>query len=79
MLSKKDLTADSNSFKPGGWKSNKQNRTRNGAFEKGSLFCDRGIQFSFGRTALVVLGVHTRADVWTIPERSYAFKGQSHH
>lgn len=46
------------------------NRTRNGAFEKGSLFCDKGIQFSFGCIALVVLGVHTRADVWTILQRS---------
>lgn len=46
------------------------NRTRNGAFRKGRPFCDKGVEFSFGFTAFVVLGIDTGADGWNILERS---------
>lgn len=32
-------------------------RIRNGAIGKGNPFCDKGVEFSFGFTAFMVLGV----------------------
>ena len=46
------------------------NRMRNGAFKKGSPFCNRGVKFSFGFTASVVLGAHRGAHGRTVHEMS---------
>lgn len=61
------LKADSNCFKPRDGR--EINRIRNGAIKKGSPFCDKGVEFGFGFTAFVVLGVCARADGQIIHEQ----------